>query len=151
MMKIEPFWSFVILTGILLVWVGGLFTLASLGWRRFAAAYRETDTPEGTRFTSHMTSFGRCAHYTRAVIVVPSSRGIHLSTRWPFGMFHSPFLLPWNRVRRSDWPDSRGGGGVTLHIESPEGAITIGLPADSESNIRDHINRAARSTSGGQS
>lgn len=143
-MTTEPLWSFVILTGFLGVLVAGMFMLSSLGWKRFADAYRAMDTPEGKRFTSHMTSFGRYAHYKRCIRVVPTSRGLHLSTRWPIGLFHSPFILPWSRVCCSDWPDRSGLECVTLQVESPEGTITIGLPADSESDIRAYLKGAAR-------
>jgi hypothetical protein len=81
------------------MWLIVNFIISRKGWSEFAHKYGVAMPPIGEKFLCPNASFSSIfASYRNVMYVSFSDAGIYVSALFLFRAFHSPFLVPWNKV-----------------------------------------------------
>jgi hypothetical protein len=110
---------------------------ASGGWHAFASRYpAPAEKPAGKLYDCGFSSFGLLgSHYASGgVRITFSDRGLYFQMRFP--LFHRPFLLPWQSVKRIEKKAGLLGEKYHVDIEDAVGEIHFSLPGDAENDLR---------------
>jgi len=123
------------------MWVMVSFIISKVGWNTFATRYPARSKPAGKSFTSSRTWFGTyLAGYRNVVRVIFTDAGVYFYTAYLFRAFHSPFLVPWDKVKRIEKYKVFFGFQYDLDINDGLGEIHAVLPASAEHDLRKYAN-----------
>ena len=120
------------------VWLFVSLTISRMGWSSFAERYPAQTRPRGMAYRSPSTSFGSFARYGNVVHVIFTDAGVYFYASVLFRPFHSPFLVPWESVKRVEkkrvlfWPRYR------IDIQDSSGEIHVILPVSVENALLLH-------------
>jgi hypothetical protein len=117
-------------------WVSINFLVSRLGWHAFAARYPARNRPAGQAYGSLFTHFGLLrSHYSCAVKIILSDKGVYFLPSLLTRAFHHPFLVPWVSVKRVAKKDGLLWSRYLLDVEDPAGEIHVTLPLKAEHEL----------------
>jgi hypothetical protein len=91
--------------GLIFLGLGASYLKSRQGWRRFAELYAVTAKPRGRAYYVPIAEFGTLAPYRNSVFVTFAEQGVYFAREFPLGLFHRPFLVPWESVLRVEKKD----------------------------------------------
>jgi len=121
------------------LWVFVGFIISRLGWASFAQRYPTRGRPMGIAYRSSSTWFGGLfARYGNVVHVIFTDAGIYFFTSFLFRAFHSPFLVPWESIKRIEKKTGLFWSSYRIDIEDAVGRIRVTLPTSVENALLLH-------------
>ena len=106
--SLVDFWPLLLMLAMvgIAIGLGVSFVSSGLGWQKFADLYAVTAKPRGRAYDVPIAEFGTLAPYRNTVFVTFAEQGIYFAREFPLGLFHRPFLVPWERVLRVEKKDT---------------------------------------------
>lgn len=118
------------------MWVSVSFIISRFGWKSFATSYPIKVRPAGYAYNSPFVRFGNIiANYRNVVRVIFTDKGIYFYVFFMFRAFHSPFLVPWDRVKRIERKNGFFWSRYRIDIEDAAGEIHVILPLSIEPDL----------------
>ena len=126
------------------LWVFASAQISREGWRSFAERYPASSRPAGSAHNSPRTRFASfISRYGNVVRVIFTADGVYFSVLFLFRPFHSPFLVPWDSVKRIEKKRGFLFDHYQLDIEDAAGEIHVTLPLSVEHDLFRYKNAAS--------
>ncbi len=118
------------------MWVFVGFIISRFGWNSFATSYPVQARPAGRAYNSPFAWFGTILFNYRSVVrVIFTDTGIYFYVFFLFRAFHSPFLVPWDRIKSIERKNGFFRDRYRIDIEDAAGEIHVILPLSIEPDL----------------
>jgi hypothetical protein len=117
-----------------------LITRQFSGWRSFAERYPAQVRPTGSTYTASKYWVGKMPFYKNCVRIIFTDAGVYFYMRFFFRLFHPPFLLPWESVKRIEKVHGFFGSRYLLKIEDAVTRVQLELPEKVEHDLSRYYN-----------